>query len=382
MTKKLYDIDAYRSEFDATVISCISDISGNYSVVLDQTLFFPEEGGQTPDRGTLGTARVLDVQIDKTGIIKHFTDVPLEAGSTVHGIIDFHHRYSNMQNHTGEHIFSGFAHSRYGCTNVGFHLSDSIVTMDYDKQLTSDEITELETLTNEAIFKNIPVICEYPDAEKLETLDYRSKKELTGDVRIVTIPDVDVCACCAPHVRSTIEVGLLKVISSQNYKGGTRLSILCGERAYKNYSMIYEQIDRVNHLLSIKPEEVSDTVTRLLDERNSLLSQVKTLQEKILSQQVRTVDPDAENVVLFTEDAEPVVMRNTVNALTAAHPGYCGVFNGNDTDGYSFIIGSSKKDCREFLNSLRERVPIKGGGKPEMVQGSINIAALTIKNMF
>ena len=382
MTEKLYDLDAYASEFDAVVLSCEPDHDGTYRVVLDKTLFFPEEGGQTPDTGILGAANVIDVQIDKQNIITHFTDSKLKVGSDIHGKIDFEHRYSNMQNHTGEHIFSGYAHSVYGCTNVGFHLSDSIVTMDYDKQLTDEEISHLEKLTNEAIFQNIPIICEYPAPEKLETLDYRSKKELSGAVRIVTIPDVDICACCAPHVKSTIEVGMLKVISSQNYKGGTRLSILCGRRAFENYKSVYSQADNVSHLLSIKQNEVSETVAKLLEERNSLLSKVKTLQERILMQQIASVDPAAENVVLFVEEAEPVVMRNSVNALTASHPGYCGVFNGNDTDGYSFIIGSSQKDCRDFLNSIREKNPVKGGGKPEMVQGSVKISASVLRNIF
>ena len=233
MTEKLYDQDAYAVEFDAKVLSCEAyhdkDESG-YHVVLDRTLFFPEEGGQSPDKGTINGIEVTDVQIKKD-VVTHSLKEPLAVDENVHGKIDWTHRFNNMQQHSGEHIFSGIVHSRFGYDNVGFHLSDNIVTMDFNGVLTADEVKEIETAVNDVIVKNLPVEITYPAKEELAALDYRSKIEIEGQVRIVTIPGVDVCACCAPHVKRTGEIGTLNVQSLSNYKGGVRISILSGFRA-------------------------------------------------------------------------------------------------------------------------------------------------------
>lgn len=237
MTKKLYDLDAYATEFDATVISCEKAEENGaavYYVVLDQTLFFPEEGGQSPDKGTLGECNVMDVQI-KGDVITHTLDAPLKPGAAVHGILNWSHRFYNMQQHSGEHIFSGIVHKKFGYDNVGFHLSDAIVTMDFNGILTEQDAAEVEYEVNEVIVKNLPVQVTFPSREELAVLDYRSKIEIEGQVRIVTIPGVDVCACCAPHVRQTGEIGMLKVMSVQNHRGGVRISMLCGFRALEAF---------------------------------------------------------------------------------------------------------------------------------------------------
>ena len=386
MTKKLYDADAYMTEFDARVLSCEEKGQGMFAIILDQTLFFPEEGGQTPDKGTISTddntVNIVDVQISKDNIITHFADKYLEAGTAIHGKIDFTHRYNNMQQHTGEHIFSGIAHSLFGCTNVGFHLSDSIVTMDYDKQLSQTDIAVIEKKVNEAIAANIEVICEYPDKEILDKLDYRSKIELTGDVRIVTIPGVDCCACCAPHVKSTAEVGILKVQSVQNYKGGTRVSILCGLRAFENYRMVYDQLADTAHYLSVKQDEVYDSVSKLLNERNELIGAVKDAQRELLMIRLDALDESVEDCCIFTDGIDNIVARNAVNTMTERHCGYCAIFNGNDKNGYSFIIGSKSKDCREFLKIIQEKMNCRGGGKNEMVQGSVYEKKSEIEKLF
>ena len=217
-TKKLYDLDAYGTEFEAKVLTCEEvkkkDTTG-YAVTLDQTLFFPEEGGQSPDQGTINGISVLDVQIKKDVII-HTLAAPVEVGSTVKGKIDWKHRFYNMQQHSGEHIFSGLVHSRFGYENVGFHLSDQTVTMDFNGVLSEADVAEVEYAVNEAIIKNIPIEVTFPTKEELETLDYRSKIEIEGQVRIVKIPGYDVCACCAPHVKRTGEIGMLKVLNVQS----------------------------------------------------------------------------------------------------------------------------------------------------------------------
>ena len=144
MTKCLYYEDAYMSRFEARVAGAAAAGTDRYDIVLDQTAFFPEQGGQTADTGTLnGTVNVLDVRI-RDGVIHHICDGPLQVGAHVTGELDFVHRFSHMQQHTGEHILSGLCARNYGCRNVGFHLSDHIVTVDYDRLLDAEALTRLE----------------------------------------------------------------------------------------------------------------------------------------------------------------------------------------------------------------------------------------------
>ena len=255
MTIKLYDDDAYLKEFAATITE-ISEEKDYIKVVLDRTAFFPEEGGQTPDRGLLNGIPVQDVQI-KNDVIYHYLNKDeagtLKVGSEVSGQIDFNHRFSNMQLHSGEHIFSGLVFREYGFNNVGFHLSDNTATMDYDGVLTDEDVLKLETMANEVIVSNKRIFTSYPDEETLKALNYRSKKELSGPIRIVEVEDTDVCACCAPHVKLTGEIGMLKIINRENHRGGVRITYLCGFRALSFYRDALDTLKFVQATLSAKP---------------------------------------------------------------------------------------------------------------------------------
>ncbi len=392
MTQKLYDEDAYLKKFTGTVVSCEKYPAATeaaetfkYDVVLDQTLFFPEEGGQTPDKGTLGGYPVVDVQI-KNEVIIHTISVPIDeeapmkAGDEVAGEIDWPHRFSNMQQHTGEHIFSGLVHRSFGYDNVGFHLSDSIVTMDYNGPLTEDDVRDLEWETNRVIMQQIPVSASYPDDETLATLDYRCKKELKGAVRIVSIPGVDECACCAPHVKNTGEVGLFKVMDIQSYKGGVRLSILCGFRALLDYRIVRHHLRDISHITSAPMYETAEAVKRIKEERDEARYALGEANRRMLLVQISGIAADAVSPMLFTDGVDSASVRNTVNELTASHDGYCGIFNGNDDTGYSFIIGSRDLDCNDMARFLREKFQAKCGGKSQMIQGHIDAHRAVIEN--
>ncbi len=394
MTEKLYDADAYQKKFTAQVISCEKYPAATeaaetfkYDVVLDKTLFFPEEGGQTPDKGALGGYPVVDVQI-KNDIIIHTISVPIDekdsapmkSGDEVSGEIDWPHRFSNMQQHTGEHIFSGLVHKNFGYDNVGFHLSDSVVTMDYNGPLTEDDVRDLEWEVNRVIMQQIPVTASYPDGETLSRLDYRCKKELTGAIRIVTIPDVDDCACCAPHVRNTGEVGLFKVMDVQSYKGGVRLSILCGFRALMDYRIVRRNLKDISHITSAPMYETTEAVARLKEERDTARFALGEANRRILSLQIEGLLPDAISPMIFTEGMDSASIRNAVNEMVKSHDGYCGILNGNDTDGYSFIVGSRDLDCNDLARFLRDKFQAKCGGKPEMIQGHLDVKRAVIEN--
>ena len=234
MTIRLYDKDVDMLDFSAVVKTCAQRENG-YVVTLDQTAFFPEGGGQGADHGTLGGAQVLDAH-DVHGEVEHLVSAPLAIGSEVRGHVDAARRLDMMQQHSGEHMFSGLVHGLFGYDNVGFHIGTEAVTMDFNGPLTEEDVRRVELLANQAVWRDQPVEAFVPGREALANIEYRSKKEIDGDVRIVRIEGVDTCACCGTHVHTTGAVGQIKVVGVQKYKSGVRVSILCGRRAlaYEN----------------------------------------------------------------------------------------------------------------------------------------------------
>lgn len=382
-TIKLYDRDAYATEFEADIISCEPNKADDkrFDIILNQTLFFPEEGGQSPDIGTIDGVEVLDVQI-KNEVITHILAAPLTVGATVKGVVDWKHRFYNMQQHSGEHIFSGIVHNRFGYDNVGFHLSDSIVTMDFNGVITPEEITEIEEKVNQAIIENIPVEVSYPSKEELKELDYRSKIEIEGQVRIVTIPGYDVCACCAPHVRRTGEIGSLKVMNVQSYKGGVRVSILCGFRALDAFRQKADIITELMAEFSTSQEAIIDNVKKLKGANQTMKNQLAAAKQELMEYKVSAIPEDSENAILFEADLETPVVRGVVNGLVEKFAGISAVFVGNDENGYQFIVGSKNKDCRQIASTLREKLSARGGGSDKMIQGSVAATQLQIEELF
>ncbi len=378
-TKKLYDIDAYATTFKATVLSCVKkEGSELYEVILDETLFFPEEGGQTPDKGTLCGAEVLDVQI-KGDVIWHTLNAQLGEGEVVTGEIDWQHRFFNMQQHSGEHLFSGLTYKKYGFKNVGFHLSNQIATMDFDGVLTAEQVEELEWAVNAAIAANVEIKSGYPSKEELASLKYRSKIEIEGDVRIVEIPGYDICACCAPHVKRTGEIGMFKIQSVQNYKGGVRISFLCGFRALMEYRKKAGIITELTGILTTNQEQLAENVMKLKSQIQSLKSQLSSAKQAVMESKIAEISAEQKDVLLFESDLEVPVMRSVVNKLVETHEGVCGIFVGSDEDGYNFIIGSKNTDCREIAVLLKNKLNARGGGSAVMVQGSVSGAAEIIE---
>jgi len=374
MTEKIYDRDPKILEFTATVRSCTKTEDGRYAVCLDKTALFPEEGGQGPDKGTLNGEPVLHTSIDKENTITHFLAAPIDAGTTVTGRVDWAQRFDYMQQHTGEHILSGLVHKRFGYNNVGFHLGETETTLDFDGPITLEEIRELEGKANEVIYKNLPVNVSFPSGDVLATLDYRSKIELEGDVRIVEIPGIDLCACCAPHVSSTGEIGILKVADIQSHRGGVRITILCGSRALADYTFKQDMTSALSAALSAKPELIADGVNRLKGEILSKQERINLLQARLLECRIASLPSPSDanrHAILFEEPTDTKAVRDAVNRLAAIYPGYSAIFTGSDTDGYQFIMGSQDADCNQVATLLRKELGAKCGGSPLMIQGSV-----------
>ena len=377
MTEKLFYLDSHLQRFSAQVEQCVPD-GENWQIVLDRTAFFPEGGGQYADTGILGSARVLDVQ-EKDGVIFHRTDAPLSVGDCVEGRIDWDLRFMKMQQHTGEHIVSGLVHKRFGYQNVGFHLGSEDCTMDFNGEITKEEIREIEWEANRAVVRNLEVEVTYPDQKALQTLVYRSKIEIEGQVRIVTIPEYDVCACCAPHVERTGEIGMIKLVNMQRYKGGVRVTMLCGSRALTDYEKKQEQNRKISALLCAKEYETAEAVGHLKEELDSLKRTLVEKERQLVHVWAQSVPEEEKTVCMFSEDISADAMRQYVNEVLEKERILCAVFYGNDVAGYRYVIGSRTQDLRAFSKMLNAAFEGRGGGKPEMVQGTVKGEARKIR---
>lgn len=368
MTEKLFYRDSFLTEFEAAVISC-TERDGKFETELDRTAFFPEGGGQYADTGLLGAARVLDVQ-EENGRILHITDRSLTVGETVKGILDWEERFMKMQQHTGEHIVSGLVHARFGYNNVGFHLGSEDCTMDFNGEITGQELEEIEREANRAVWKNLEVQTVFPSAQELERMEYRSKIEIEGQTRIVIIPGYDCCACCAPHVKHTGEIGLIKLTGVQRYKGGVRVTMLCGIRALQDYERKHAQIRAIGAMLCSKETGTSDAVHRLQQECADLKYALSEKEKKLTEYRARMVPEGSGPVCIFSGDIEGASMRGLMNHVLDAGHCLCAVFQGSRTDGYRYVIGSRTADVRPLAKEFNALFSGRGGGKPEMVQGT------------
>lgn len=381
MTIQLYNQDVYTKKFTATVLSCQKATDREfYEVILDRTAFFPEGGGQYGDSGWISGIRVADTQ-EKNGEIIHYTEAYLQEGSTVEGELDWDIRFSRMQQHTAEHILSGLVHARFGYQNVGFHLGDDLCTMDFNGPVTKEEMEEIEQEANKAVYKNIPVSILYPSEEELKDMEYRSKIEIDGQVRIVLIPGYDQCACCATHVGSTGEIGQIKIIAMMNYKGGVRVTMVSGNRALADHEKREKDMKEISFLLSAKEDELPDAVRRLKEENENQKHQLVELSRKLIAFKALQVEEGSDYQCIFETDLDQTGIRELMNHVLERGVSVCGVFLKRE-DHYQYVIGSRGKDIRELGKRLNEKFHGRGGGKPAMIQGSLSGEEENIRAFF
>ena len=368
MTERLYYEDSHRKEFDGEVLVCEPE-GDHYKVVLDRTTFFPEGGGQYADTGEINGIRVFDVK-ERDGQIWHKMERPLEPGAKVHGRIDWEQRFDRMQQHTGEHIVSGLVHQRFGYANVGFHLGEDYCTMDFNGPITKGQLKEIEQEANRAVFANLPVSVLYPSKEELAGLSYRSKIEIEGQVRLISIPGYDLCACCAPHMDTTGEIGLIKLVSMVNYKGGERITLLAGMRSLKDYEEKEASAKAISAMLCAKEPEIAQAVEHLKEEQSSLKRKNLSLQRKFLGYLAEEISTEEPVVTVFEEDLAGDAPRELMNLLLDKGAKVCAVFADNGQS-FRYVIGSRAQDVRPLCRELNEALEGRGGGKPDMVQGTL-----------
>ena len=377
-TDKLYESDAYLRAFSAEVLRCEREKDA-YGVVLDRTAFYPEGGGQPGDRGVLGGVVVTDTHI-AAGVVTHFCAGPLPVGAQVRGEIDWARRFDHMQQHSGEHICSGLICERFHCDNVGFHMSADIVTIDFNADISWDALLEIEARANQYIYEDHAIDIQFHRGAELDAIDYRSKKTLDGDVRIVVFPGADCCACCGTHVTRSGQVGVVKFLSCQKFREGVRIELLCGQRAYRYLSATWAQNLRVAQSLSAKPTESAAAVERLENELSSLKLRAARLESQVFAQVAARLAGQGD-VLLFEEDMAPDSVRKLCDAVMNTCGGRCAVFAGTE-GAWKYAVGQVDGDLRDLVKQLNAALSGRGGGKPFFAQGSAQATRAQIEAFF
>ena len=378
-TKRLYYEDVYKKEFTAKVLECRESKKG-YEIILNQTAFYPEGGGQPSDTGILGGINVKEVH-EKDGELVHYTDGPLEVGMDVIGKINWGRRFDLMQQHSGEHIVSGLVHEAFGYDNVGFHMGSDVITIDFSGMLDEEQMAEIEAKANQIIWENQEVEIFYPTEEELKNLDYRSKKELSGWVRIVRFPGADTCACCGTHVTRTGEIGMVKLLSVVKFREGVRMEMLSGKRVLDYLNMVNDQNRQVSMKLSAKIGETAAAVARLQDENFRLKGQVNHMFDELCTVEAKNWE-GAGSVLLFHEGLEADQVRRMADAVMQKCNGCCAVFSANGDGSYKYAIGEQNGDLRQFTKEMNAVLNGRGGGKPFFVQGSVQASEKEIRAFF
>ena len=365
---KLYYEDSYIHSFSAVVEKCVPYNDG-YLVLLDRTAFFPTAGGQECDSGALDGQKVLSVILENDEVY-HFVKNPIEFGKQVAGEIDWNERFRKMQHHSAEHIVSGIAFSQFGLNNAGFHLDKDGVTIDYDAELSENQLFELERLANEAVWKNLEISATFPTERELENINYRSKTDILGKIRIVTIDGIDICACCAPHIRRTGEIGIIKFTEMVRHRGGVRIKMICANDALCDYSEKQKSVHRISAMLSVPQKEVAEAVLKLKNETETVNREKNEIIKKLALAQAQNIHETDGNFYIFSDIPEKNALRTLANEGKKRIGGIFAVFSGDDETGYSYII-TAKNGVLDFVKALNAELSGKGGGRDDTAEGKI-----------
>lgn len=379
MTEKLYYKDSHIRDFSARVLSCVP-AGAEFEIELDRTAFFPAGGGQAADTGTIGNASVTDVSERGDDVI-HIADAPLETGMEVCCGIDWDKRFRRMQNHSGEHIVSGIVHRIFGFDNVGFHMGRNTVTLDFNGELSEDEVRRVESLANKAVCENLPIKTAVYSQEEQRDIDYRSKMDFKDDVRIVSIDGVDRCACCAPHVDHTGEIGMIKILGAERHRGGMRLTMVSGLDALEDYNLRCENISAISALLSAKPLETAVAVRRVVDELEAANRRTMDTRRELLSFKIKALKPSEGNACMFEPDMDGISLRELVNAGMKITKGVFAAFSGEEGN-YQYIIGSENADLKDQSREINAGIEGRGGGSKTMIQGTSKAERKKIEDYF
>ncbi len=376
MTEKIYYESPYIKEFEGKVIECIEDKKG-FRIVLDRSAFYPEGGGQPCDKGMLTYPGPdgEDVQVevyevhDKNDTVYHYTRQPIAVGTAVKGEIDWDRRFYMMQHHTGDHMFSGIVLKELGYNNIGFHLTDHDLVIDYDGVMNEDDIRMVMDKCNEYIWMDQPVTASYP--ENVREMEYRSK--MSGEVeniRIVRAGDADVCACCGTHVSSTGQVGPIVVTSFSHISDGTRVNIVCGKKAVDVLKKRNDDCLYVSRALSVPVDDIVAAFDKKMREMESLRSRLASLRRELIGIWVSAAEIKDGLAVLIRDGLESRDVQKACIEL-AEKADVAIVISGGGEATKKIAIVSQKVDTNKLGRHISAIIGGKGGGRPGIYQGFV-----------
>lgn len=380
MTERLYYDNAYLTEFDATVLSCKAE-GEHFLVLLDQSAFYPTSGGQPFDTGSLGNARVVDVNVED-GLVWHTVTQPLCEGDTVHGTIDWARRFDHMQQHAGDHMIAGALHRLMGGVTIGLHISETFSTIDVAMpegvtRISPEDIRKIELDVNEHIQRNVPIRCWFPEADELATLPLRKDPTVSEHVRIVAIGDDEMVACGGTHPAHAGEIGLVKILSVTPARGKMRVAFVAGQRALLDYLRCHDAVQASAELLSANGDHLAESVSATLKKLRTAESELRKCRREILFTaaqeylaQAETLSNGNQLVAQFVE-ADANLLRDLAVKLIE-EPGrivLLGAMNGKQAI-YAFGRSANvKANMGELMRATAVPMGGKGGGRPDFAQG-------------
>lgn len=382
MTERLYEQDSHLFSFFAVVHS-VYETERGWCISLDRTAFFPEGGGQAGDQGEIDGSRIYDTQLHN-GDILHFTkEKPTFcAGDTVSCAIDASLRFFRMQAHSGEHVVSGLAHRICGAENVGFHMNGFLMTVDFDRVISKDTLDEIELEANRCVYRNVPVRAWFPNPEEEKTIQYRSKLDQVDRLRLVEIEGYDICACCAPHVSRTGEIGLIKIMSAVSHRGGIRITLLCGEAAYADYAVKYKNARYCADLLKAKPNDLAAAFDAQM-EKEALLKRKFAQESHRFTELVLAGAPKPSGACacVVLPDASGEELCRIADGLSEKFGLVGAAFCGDDCKGYSFAFVAEKENQIAAVKALLPRLKGRGGGRGQIIQGKCTASQAEIRGI-
>ena len=399
---------------------------------LSEEPFYPEGGGQAPDKGTIDGAELLFAENVEDEYIVHLLAKEIPEGTEVLCKVDYAYRRRQSENHSGEHIFAGLISSRFGYSNVGFHMEllgdNPHVTVDFNGELSEEALSELELAVNAVIRKNLPVEEKYVEeqeskeqeskeqesggsnseksSEKLtgeelpigsleqgkKTIEFRQKKALSGAIRVVSIPGVDSCACCGTHVKRTGEIGLFKLLSFERHRGGTRVFLLSGELAFLDTQKKEKLLFKVSRKLSTDYQSISERVDKQKEQTEEergrrialSLQAVELLGNRYKKEQFIQKRADFtgkpflgegleyygnKNLAVFHfPDFEMILLNKACESLKSYVDTDFFCFSRRGEQEWQFA-GAGQAGFLERFKKWKEEGQFSGGGKEEMLQG-------------
>jgi alanyl-tRNA synthetase len=373
-TDRLYYTDPYLREFDATLLETVSH-EGRTALVLDRTAFYPTSGGQPYDVGFFHDVRVVDVVDEDDGRVLHIVD-RAPSTTTLHGVIDWTRRFDHMQQHTGQHILSAAFDRALGARTESFHLGVESSTIDLNRELTEAEIARAEDEANRIVWEDREVRIRFVDSAEAASLGLRKESKREGALRLIDVDGFDLSACGGTHVARTGAIGIIAVAGAERFRGGSRVTFLCGGRALAGYRALRDVVDRSGRTLSVGAAELPPAIERLQTEGKDLRKQIKDFQARLASQEADALADAAATVdsVRLVVAALPGWDANglkTIAARIVERPGYAAVLVGGPSPAPIVVARAQDValDSGALLRTLVERHGGKGGGRPEFAQG-------------